>query len=162
MVAVCVAALLRGDWEEKVTGGIYLAACLTSLAVEQRPWVGPQGAVILIDAVVLVSATIVAMGSSKLWPIFAAALQVLTFGAHLAFILAQGRLGVVGYLTVLALWSYGTIACLSWGLWRASVPLTKIAAVAGLTSSSLAVATGPTGSGLSRDAPDRREPVEMS
>ena len=115
MVLVCVAALIRGRWEEKVLGAVYLAACMASLAVEKRPWTGPQGAVIAIDAVVLGVSVAVVLGSEKLWPILAAAFQVLTVGAHLAFIAAEGRLGAAGYLTVLALWSYGTIACIAWG-----------------------------------------------
>lgn len=115
MVLVCVAALIRGRWEEKVLGAVYLAACMASMAVEKRPWTGPQGGVIAIDAVVLGVSVAVVLGSEKLWPILAAAFQVLTVGAHLAFIGAEGRLGAAGYLTVLALWSYGTIACIAWG-----------------------------------------------
>jgi hypothetical protein len=115
MMAICIAALLRGDWEERGFGAIYLGACIASLAVEERPWTGPQGAIVAIDALVLVAAVAIAVVSGKLWPIGAAAFQVLTLGAHLAFIAAQGRLGAVGYLTVLVVWSYGTIACLACG-----------------------------------------------
>ncbi len=115
MVVVCITALVRGGWEEKVMGAIYLAACMASLAVERRPWTGPQGAVIAIDGLVLIAALAVVVASHKLWPIVAAGFQVLTVGAHLAFLAADGRLGAPGYLTVLALWSYGTVACLVWG-----------------------------------------------
>lgn len=115
MVLVCVGALVRGRWEEQVLGAAYLAACMASLAVEKRPWTGPQGAVIAIDVLVLGVSVAVVLGSQKLWPVLTAAFQVLTVGAHLAFIAAEGRLGAAGYLTVLALWSYGTIACIAWG-----------------------------------------------
>jgi hypothetical protein len=115
MIAICVAALLRGGWEAKVLGASYMAACMASLAVEQRPWVGPQGAIIAIDALVLAVAIGVVSRSRKLWPIIAAAFQVLTLGAHLAFVAAGGRLGAAGYLTVLAVWSYGTVAAIAWG-----------------------------------------------
>lgn len=126
MVLVCVAALIRGRWEEKVLGAVYLAACMASLAVEKRPWTGPQGAVIAIDAVVLGVSVAVVLGSEKLWPVLAAAFQVLTVGAHLAFITAEGRLGAAGYLTVLALWSYGMIACIAWGAGSQGRPLTGL------------------------------------
>ncbi|WP_163234002.1 hypothetical protein [Caulobacter rhizosphaerae] len=119
MIIICMAALLRGGWEEKVLGAAYMAACMASLAVEERPWVGPQGLVIAIDAIVLALAVGVVLRSSKGWPIVAAAFQVLTVGAHLAFVAAHGRLGAAGYLTVLALWSYGTVAAIAWG----AVPL---------------------------------------
>lgn len=115
MVLVCIAALVRGRWEEKLLGAAYLAACMASLAVERRPWTGPQGAVIAIDAIVLALTVGVVLGSRKLWPVIAAAFQVLTVGAHLAFIGAEGRLGAAGYLTVLAVWSYGMVGCLAWG-----------------------------------------------
>ncbi|WP_062098342.1 hypothetical protein [Caulobacter sp. CCH5-E12] len=115
MVVACVAALVRGRWEERLLGATYLAACMASLAVEKRPWTGPQGAVIAIDAIVLALAIGVVLGSRKLWPVIAAAFQVLTVGAHLAFIGAEGRLGAAGYLTVLAVWSYGMVGCLAWG-----------------------------------------------
>lgn len=115
MVLVCMAALLRGGWEEKLLGAVYLAACMASLAVEKRPWTGPQDAVIAIDALVLGTAVAVVLGSRKLWPIVAAAFQVLTVGAHLAFVSANGTLGAAGYLTVLAMWSYGTVGCIAWG-----------------------------------------------
>jgi len=115
MIIVCMAALLRGDWEEKVLGGSYLAACLASLAVEVRPWTGPQGPVIAIDAIVLGVSVAVVLRSKKAWPVIAAAFQVLTVGAHLAFVAAEGRLGAAGYLTVLAVWSYGTVGAIAWG-----------------------------------------------
>lgn len=115
MMAVCVAALVRGGWEERVFGALYMGACMASLAVEKRPWTGPQDAVVAIDAIVLVGTVGIALVSTKLWPIGAAACQVLTLGAHLAFIAANGRLSAVGYLTVLVVWSYGTIACLACG-----------------------------------------------
>ena len=115
MVVICVTALVRGGWEERIIGAVYLAACMASLAVEQRPWTGPQGAVIAIDGLVLAAALGVVLGSEKLWPIVAAGFQVLTVGAHLAFVAAEGRLGAAGYLTVLAVWSWGTVACIAWG-----------------------------------------------
>jgi len=115
MVVVCIAALVRGAWEEKLLAAVYLGACMASLAVEQRPWTGPQGAVVAIDAVVLATALGIVLVSTKTWPILAAAFQVLTLGAHLAFVAAEGRLGPAGYLTVLALWSYGTVGCIAWG-----------------------------------------------
>lgn len=115
MMAICVAALIRGGWEERLFGAIYMGACMASLAVEKRPWTGPQEAIVAIDALVLAAAVAIALASGKLWPIGAAAFQVLTMGAHLAFIVAQGRLNAVGYLTVLIVWSYGTIACLACG-----------------------------------------------
>lgn len=116
MLVVCTGALLLGEWEEKLLGGVYMAACMASLAVEQRPWSGPQGAVIAIDAVMICIAVGTALGSSKIWPIFAAAFQVLTLGAHLSFILAEGRLGEAGYLTVLAVWSYGMVIAIAVGV----------------------------------------------
>jgi hypothetical protein len=116
MIVVCMAALLRGGWEEKVLAGSYLAACVASLAVETRPWTGPQGPLIAIDAAVLGVAVLVVLRSSKVWPIVAAAFQVLNVGAHLAYIAAEGRLGVAGYLTALAVWSYGTVGAIAWGV----------------------------------------------
>lgn len=116
MVLVCVAALVGGRWEERLLGGVYLAACMATLAVEQRPWTGPQGAVIAIDAMVLAVAVGVVLRSGKPWPIIAAAFQLLTLGAHLAFVAGEGRLSAAGYLTALALWSYGTVACIAWGV----------------------------------------------
>lgn len=115
MVGVCLAAILRGGWEEKLLGAAYLAACLASLAVEKRPWTGPQGAVIAIDAIMLALAIGVVLATEKPWPIVAAGFQVLTVGAHMAFLAADGKLGATGYLTVLALWSYGTVGCIAWG-----------------------------------------------
>lgn len=125
MLAVCTMALVRGRWEEKLLGGAYLAACMLSLAVERRPWSGPQGAIIAIDALVLLIAIAVAINSAKVWPILAAAFQVLTVGAHLAFLAAPGRLGPVGYLTALAVWSYGMVACLSWSLWPCPIAMAR-------------------------------------
>lgn len=116
LMTVCAAALVVGAWEEKFLGGCYLAACVASLAVEQRPWTGPQGPIIGIDALMLGAAVATVVRSAKLWPILAAAFQVLTVGAHLAFVLAQGRLGAAGYLTVLAVWSYGTVGAIALGL----------------------------------------------
>lgn len=123
MMVICLAALVRGGWEERLFGALYMSACMASLAVEKRPWTGPQGAIVAIDAIVLFAAVGIALGSGKLWPIGAAAFQVLTLGAHLAFIAAEGRLSAVGYLTVLVVWSYGTIVCLASGSgWRFRAP----------------------------------------
>lgn len=115
MLVVCIAALIRGGWEERLLGAIYMGACMASLAVEKRPWTGPQGAIVAIDAMVLAGSIGIALVSHKLWPIGAAAFQLLTMGAHLAFITAEGRLSAAGYLTVLIVWSYGTIGCLACG-----------------------------------------------
>lgn len=116
MMVICIAALARGGWEERLFGAVYMGACVASLAVEKRPWTGPQGAIIAIDAIVLTLALAVVVLSRKLWPVGAAAFQVLTLGAHLAFVVAQGRLSAAGYLTVLVVWSYGTLFCLASGV----------------------------------------------
>jgi hypothetical protein len=118
MLAVCSSALVYGAWEERLLGGLYLAACVASLAAESRPWSGPQWAITATDAVMLIVSIVVVLLSVKAWPILTAALQVLTLGAHVSFALAKGGLGVNGYLTALALWSYGTVACIAYGVVR--------------------------------------------
>lgn len=120
MTPVCGMALVLGGWEARVLGGLYMAACLLSLAAEHQPWSGPQWAITAIDAAYLAVSIAVVGRSTKAWPILVAAMQLLTIGAHLAFVLAKGRLGVDGYLTVLALWSYGIVGCLAHGLARSS------------------------------------------
>lgn len=122
MLAVCVAALVRGDGEERLFGAVYLGACVASLAVEKRPWTGLQDAIVVIDALVLAVAVGIVLASRKLWPIGAAAFQILTLAAHLAFMFAEGRLSIPGYLTVLLVWSYGTVGCLACGL-RPRLPI---------------------------------------
>lgn len=118
MIAICGAALLKGDWETRVLGGFYMAACLLSLAAERQPWSGPQWVITTIDAAYGLVSIVVVVRSRKAWPVVVAAMQLLTLGAHLAFVLAKGKLGVDGYLTVLALWSYGIIGCIAFGLAR--------------------------------------------
>jgi hypothetical protein len=116
MTAACVSALVVGAWEERLLGGLYLAACVASLAAESRPWAGPQWAITAIDAIMLLASIAVVLASTKAWPIVAAALQVLTMGAHVSFALAKGGLGTNGYLTVLAVWSYGAVGCIAYGV----------------------------------------------
>jgi len=113
MTLVCLMSAVIGDWEERVLGGLYGMACWASLAAATRFWREPQWTVGAIDLVYFLAATLVVWRSSKAWPIWVGAMQLLTLTTHLAYWLSAHRFGADAYLTVLGLWSYGIVLCLA-------------------------------------------------
>jgi hypothetical protein len=121
MAVICGAAVFIGQWEERVVGALYGAAWLLSLAAASRVWQQPQWAVMAIDVAILLALIAVISWSTKIWPILAGSMQLLTVGAHIAFILGRTHLGADAYLTVLGLWSYGILICIGCGALRVRI-----------------------------------------
>jgi hypothetical protein len=115
MTLVCVTCLVIGEWEERLLGGLYGTACWASLAAATRLWREPQWTVGAIDLVYFLVTALVVWRSTKAWPVWAGAMQLLTLTTHLAYGLSEHRLGADAYLTVLGLWSYGIVLCLTLG-----------------------------------------------
>lgn len=113
MTLVCLACVVIGQWEERVLGGLYGLACWASLAAASRFWREPQWTVGAIDLIYFLLAATVVWRSSKAWPIWTGAMQLLTLTTHLAYWLSEHRFGADAYLTVLGLWSYGIVLCLA-------------------------------------------------
>ena len=115
MTLVCLTCVAIGDWEERLLGGLYGMACWASLAAATRLWREPQWTVGAIDLVYFLAAALVIWRSTKAWPVWVGAMQLLTLTTHLAYGLSAHRFGADAYLTVLGVWSYGIVICLAVG-----------------------------------------------
>lgn len=104
----CGYALVRGGAPERIGAGIFLAAALTSAAVES-----PAGAhfhmveigVLLVDLAVLAGFFALALFAERFWPIWMSAMQAVPVLSHLAIAL-NPQVIPWGYWNAATLWSY--------------------------------------------------------
>lgn len=113
-------ALLRGGAPERIVGAalpIAYGATLLSYAELSVRFDRVETGVLVVDAVLLVILTMVALRADRAWPILLAGLQLATVGAHLVKL---DDVGVtrVAYALAMAVWSYPMLFALAWGTRR--------------------------------------------
>jgi hypothetical protein len=115
-------ALLKGGAEER-SGAITIlvAALLTQVVAVVGPggtmepgWFGPEIGVMVTDAAVFIAFVAIAYRSTKFWPIWAAASQLVAVLTHLAVIIDPSMVPMV-YTTAQPFWAIPVIAALGLG-----------------------------------------------
>ncbi len=106
MIAVAGLAAWRGRWEERtIAFGMVVDSLAANVFQNTHDWTAPQWADLAIDGGYLIVMVWVALRSNRMWPLFAAAFQLIDVAIYLAFI-ADGRVGALAPYFAIAIWSY--------------------------------------------------------
>jgi hypothetical protein len=126
MLIVAALAAWRGGWEERtIAFGMVVDAVVSAVFENQRDWNAPQWADLAVDLVYLAVMVWVALKSNRLWPLWAAAFQVIDVVVYLAFV-ADVRVGAWASYTAIVIWSYLILIVIVVGtLTRRSHPVSR-------------------------------------
>ena len=117
---VCGYAFWRGRTDERVVAGVCLIASIISLLSLTR-WDGRYSDVeiglLAVDLFTLATFVLVALHSSRFWPLWVAGLQLTTSMGHLMKAMESDLLPVA-YGAALRMWSYPILLILVIGTWR--------------------------------------------
>ncbi len=106
MLLVAGLSLWRGRWEERtVSLGIIAGSVATAVFQNRANWNAPQWGDLMVDVAYLALLCWVSLRSDRLWPLFAAAFQlisVIVFAARMA----DKRVGALAPYTYEVMWSY--------------------------------------------------------
>jgi hypothetical protein len=115
MAAVCGAAFWKGDREEQVTAGALLLGWVATLLFRDPRWLGAQTGALVIDALFFAMMVVIALRTTRYWPIFAAAFQLLAIVTHGARI-ADPAIRGWAYATASILWTQLVLIALGIGV----------------------------------------------
>ncbi len=114
-VSVCAFALIKGEREERIGGGALLIGWLGTMTVQQEIGLARSALpVMAIDVVLLLVLLGLSWRSERTWPIWASAFQLITVLVHIVT-LADLRIGIIAYLSAVAVATYGLLICLAIG-----------------------------------------------
>lgn len=109
-------ALWRGGWPERLGGGAMIAAWFaTGLVYNTIQPFGPQAAVVLVDATLMLVLLFIALRSDRWWPMWACGFHGLTLILVLATLADTKLTSRTGYIAGGGVFSYLTMAALFFG-----------------------------------------------
>lgn len=117
--ACCGYALWKGGAPERVGAAIFIVGVLfTHFSGPTGPlrWTSLELGVLVVDVVVLVAFTLLALYAERFWPIWLTALHAIAVGGH-AVKMVDPDLFRWGYAFALAFWSYPMLLVLAGGTW---------------------------------------------
>jgi hypothetical protein len=115
VVAICLFAFWKGDEPERLAAGAYVLGWFASLLAQGDGKVFQvQWGVFAIDVVMLVVLAALVWKSRRVWPVWAAACQLLVVTSHVLSIF-DVRPSVSAFLTVVNLAGYGVLVALAVG-----------------------------------------------
>ncbi len=123
MIGVAGLAIWRGRWEERTIAlGMVVDSLAASMFQNTQDWSAPQWADLTIDLAYLILMVWVVLKSRRVWPLFAAAFQLIDVAIYLAFI-ADGRVGALAPYYAIAIWSYLILIVIAIGTLAQPKPL---------------------------------------
>jgi hypothetical protein len=114
-------AVWRGDRDHRIVAAICLAAVFATqltLGPLSRRYSGTETGVLLVDLSTLGGFLLVALQSTRFWPLWVAGLQLTSSLGHLLKTIDVGLLPRV-YAAALIFWSYPILLILAIGTWHA-------------------------------------------
>jgi hypothetical protein len=119
MVLVCGFAILAGDRATRLVGVLIGVAWVSATALQNYTDVQHlQYRMAAADLIVLVALWAAALAYRRTWLVWATAFQLLIVATYLAF-LFDLRIRAFAFYTAYYVWSYGLLASLAAGAWRA-------------------------------------------
>jgi hypothetical protein len=115
-VLICGVAMWRGDQAARWSGATFIASWLGSLLVYRRDPSNADLGLLVIDAVTLVAFVGISMRTRRLWTIVASAFIAIIVASHVA-VLIDLRVTLGTLWISVAMWSYGVLACIAFGVW---------------------------------------------
>lgn len=125
LIVISALALHRGGRDERAATIAFLVALIASqpASLLMPPAAGPQYAVMAIDAALCVAFMAIAARSTRFWPIWATASQLVGTLTHLAAVL-RPQLAVEAYATTQPFWAFPILAAIAVGT-RSQIDETK-------------------------------------
>lgn len=120
LLITCVYSIRRGGPPERRVGfllGIGDLASIAAVSDQQIRFQGEEIGLAIVDGLLFVAIFWIAVRSTRWWPLWMAAFQLISVGVHLARILAPWTLPMT-YFNTTSLWSYPMILVLFAGTWR--------------------------------------------
>ena len=118
---VCGAALWKGGRDERIGSATLLINMAATVALRDRSWSPVQYGGFAVDVATLAVFLMLALRSSRFWPMAAAAFQLLAVMTHVAK-LVDPLLKPWAYITAIVIWTYLlfiTLGVGTWNAWRA-------------------------------------------
>jgi hypothetical protein len=120
LLLICAYAFWRGRSDERVAAATCLAASLIQILVispTAHRYSGVEVGVMLVDLGVLAIFVVIALQSSRFWPLWIAGLQLTTIVGHVLKAV-QLNLLPLAYAGALRFWSYPILLIVAIGTWR--------------------------------------------
>jgi ABC-type transport system involved in cytochrome c biogenesis permease subunit len=111
-------AIGYGDQAARSFGALFLANWLASLAVDNASTVNTGLGVFCVDGATLVCFIWASLRTRRVWTLVATAFMALIVASHVATAI-DFRVTINTFRLSMALWSYGIMACVGFGAWRA-------------------------------------------
>lgn len=116
LLGSCGYALLRGTRDAQIVAVVTLVASFASYFVVSR-YTGVEVGVLVVDVLVLLAFTAVALKSDRFWPLWIAGLQLTTTLGH-ALRAVEDQIVPIAYAVSLRFWSYPIQIILIVAVWR--------------------------------------------
>lgn len=120
LIAVCVYAFLAGRRDERFAAAICLIATIATrlvLSPMASRYAQMEAGVFLVDLLVLVGFTAIALRSDRFWPLWVAGLQLTTIIAHMFKVVDLDLIPKV-YAAAARFWVYPIFLIIVIGTWR--------------------------------------------
>lgn len=120
LAALVVLAFWRGKQDERFASFVCVGGALLTAVVGNRVASSSSAfylSAFLVDLAVFAGFLLIALRSSRFWPMWVAGLQLTTVTIHLLMIVAPDLPGGVS-LAALAFWSYPILILIAVGAWR--------------------------------------------
>jgi hypothetical protein len=120
LAALVLLAFWRGRTDERLAASVCVGGALLTALVGNR--VASESSAFyplafLVDFAVLAGFLVIALRSSRFWPMWVAGLQLTTVSIHLLMVVAPDLPGGIS-LAALAFWSYPILILIAVGAWR--------------------------------------------
>ena len=120
LLVVTLYAFVAGGGPERIGAGAYALACIASHLLFSAPSIKyrfVETGVFIVDIVVFLAFTIIALRANRFWPLWVTALLGLGVLAHLARWAGPGAIPWA-YQVIMSIWSYPILALIAVGAFR--------------------------------------------
>jgi hypothetical protein len=114
-VIVCAGAFWRGGREAQLAAGGFLLGWAATIALRDRSWIGTQWSAFAADAGLLLVLLAISLRTTRWWPLFAAAFELLCVLTHVARIVDPG-VHAWGYATAQVIFTQFVIVAIGVGV----------------------------------------------
>ncbi len=123
LVGLIVLAYWRGRTDERLAAGVCLMGALLTVLVGNNLHIKSSYfdvAAFLVDMAVFLAFLMIALRSTRFWPMWVAGLQLTTTSVHLLMIVSPNLPGQI-FGAALAIWSYPILLLIAIGAWRTPI-----------------------------------------
>jgi hypothetical protein len=114
LAAVAIAAVLQGGRDERLGALAMVTATALTPLMQREQFAGPEMGILIVDVGLFLALVLLAMGSRRFWPLWAAGFHLCGLAVHLA----AARLPQIlpaAYAETLVIWSYPVLAAVLLG-----------------------------------------------